>query len=63
MWVLEGWVTGQNGRATKVQVTHPEEPDEKTLDKFRNHVGVVFYLTYRVWPTKRQPVTTKVYER
>lgn len=63
MWIVEGWVTGPEGRAAKVQVTHPEEPDEKTLDKLRNHVGVAYFLTYRMWPSKAQPVTTKVTQR
>lgn len=63
MWVAEGWVTGPGGKAVKMQVTHPEEPDEKVLAKFRNHVTVAYYLVYRIWPTQRQPVTTKVYER
>lgn len=63
MWVAEGWIAGQNGKAVKLQVTEAEELDEKALEKFRQHVTVAYYLRYRVWPTHSQQVATKVYQR
>jgi ABC-type arginine transport system ATPase subunit len=63
VWVAEAWVAGHNGKAVKAQVSMTEEPDESVLDKLRNHVGVLFYLTYRVWPDVSAKPGTKVYQR
>lgn len=63
MWVAEGWVVGQGGKAVKAQVTTPGEPDEAVIEQLGKSLGVLFFLTYRVWPDPTVKPGTKVYQR